>query len=201
MIHNVWNYPVGVYDDLFKPNEFADIIEKLDQTHLERKKAIDSFDYFNVPDWIQPLTNKMQIIFDMFCQEANIKNIYSPNFYQTQRTEHYGRHNAFYGNWEPHNDIYERANWSVSFYPRVDTESVLPDGYVGGELALMDRLDYSCYPDSVQLVGVKSYRVIIFSPLKVHRIRPYFGKTPRLSITQHYGREVCEINPDDSKML
>jgi Rps23 Pro-64 3,4-dihydroxylase Tpa1-like proline 4-hydroxylase len=201
MIHKLFPNIIGIYDNVMADGEFKDLIDKLDSQHITRDKIVDSFDYDSVPEWIQPLTLKMKAIFDTFCVEAGIDNIYEPNFYQTQRTQHYRGSNAFQGNWEPHNDIYERANWSVTYYARVDTESVLPDGYIGGELSLMDRLDYSNYPDSVQLVAAKTNRIVIFSPLTTHRIRPYFGKTPRLSITQHLGRDNSIICPNAENIL
>jgi Rps23 Pro-64 3,4-dihydroxylase Tpa1-like proline 4-hydroxylase len=183
------------------PGEFADIINQLDSQHLARDLVIDSFDPAAVPQWFEPLANKMKAIFETFCSEVNIENIYQPNFYQTQRTRAYAEDNAFLGNWEPHNDIYERANWSVTYYARVDTESILPDGYVGGELAIHDALHYANYPDCIQLVKAKANRIVIFSPLLVHRIRPYFGKTPRLSITQHLGRDNFILQTKTSNIL
>jgi hypothetical protein len=201
MIHYVFPNPVGIYDNVMAPGEFDDIINQLDRQHIDRDKIIDGFDADAVPQWIEPLANKMKAIFSTFCVEVGIENIYEPNFYQTQRTQNYKGSNAFQGNWEPHNDIYERANWSVTYYSRVDTESVLSDGYVGGELAIHDALHYANYPDCVQLIAAKTNRIVIFSPLKVHRIRPYFGKTPRLSITQHLGRDNSVICPDATRIL
>lgn len=201
MIHKIWTYPVGIYDNVLDLRSFDSIAEKIDQGHIAKNTYHDSFEHNSQPDWLKPLSDHLCMIFADFCEHAGIDNHYDPIFYQTLRTEPYGRNNAFAGNWEPHNDIYERANWSVTYYLRVDQESILPDGYVGGELSLMDRLDYATYPESVQLVNLHENRVVIFSPLKPHRIRPYFGKTPRLSISQFWGHDITAMNPNATRIL
>lgn len=201
MIHNVWNYPVGIYDNVLDLTEFSDAIQQLDQQHVTKNMFYDSFEHKSLPNWLAPLGQRLCAVFETFCKESGIENQYEPIFYQTLRTEHYGRHTAFNGSWEPHNDIYERANWSVTYYLSVDDESVLPDGYIGGELSLMDRLDYATYPDSVQLINLHQNRIVIFSPLKTHRIRPYFGKKPRLSISQFWGRDISAMSPNAQRIL
>lgn len=201
MIHNIWNYPIGIYDDVFDPAEVATIAEQLDQHHANAGTYHTSFEAHRVPEWITPLTTQLTTYFKIFLQEIDEADEYSPIFYQTLRNEHYSRNNALAGSWEPHNDIYERALWSVAYYLRVDSHSVLPDGYVGGELSINDRFDYASFPKNVQLIECKQNRLVIFSPVKTHRIRPYFGVVPRLSISQFWSGDVTAMNPDTTNIL
>lgn len=201
MIHNIWDYPIGIYNDALDPAEVADIAERLDQEHITNGTYWGSFEQHSIPEWIKPLTNRLESYFHIFCKEVGDTTEYAPLFYQTLRNEAYGKKNAYAGGWEPHNDIYERAVWSVTYYLRVDDKSILPDGYIGGELSINDRFDYATFPKNIQLVECKQNRLVIFSPVKTHRIRPYFGATPRLSISQFWTADVSAMNPNATNIL
>lgn len=79
--------------------------------------------------------------------------------------------------WEPHHDGKESKVITLLF---IDLEK---DKWVGGELDVYSSLDVFDYPHNKQRIEPVAGRVVVFESSNVHCIRPYFGSTPRLTIS------------------
>lgn len=81
--------------------------------------------------------------------------------------------------YEPHHDMVEGAYITALYY--VDS-AWSEDKWVGGELCLYKQLTFADYPENILNILPKPNRLIIFPGFVTHRVKPYFGDTPRTSL-------------------
>lgn len=81
--------------------------------------------------------------------------------------------------YEPHHDMVEGAYITALYY--VDS-AWSEDKWVGGELCLYKQLTFADYPENIVNILPKPNRLIIFPGFVTHRVKPYFGETPRTSL-------------------
>lgn len=88
--------------------------------------------------------------------------------------------------YEPHHDIAEGGYITALYY--VESE-YSDEKWVGGELAIYEKLSFVDYPGNTINVLPKPNRLVIFPGFLVHRVKPYFGEKPRTSIVMGWGVE------------
>ena len=95
-------------------------------------------------------------------------------------------HNHLY---EPHHDMVEQSYITAIYY--IDS-AYQEDKWVGGELAIYKELTFANYPNNTINVLPKQNRLIVFPGFLHHRVKPYFGETPRTSMV--FGWRVSETS-------
>lgn len=85
---------------------------------------------------------------------------------------------------EPHTDTSSGGFFAVMYYIDLD----MTTEYVGGELALYSNLNPVDYPHNVIHITPVPNRLVIFPGGLIHRVKPYFGKTPRYSLAAVFHR-------------
>jgi hypothetical protein len=85
-------------------------------------------------------------------------------------------HNHLY---EPHHDMVEQGFVTAIYY--VDS-AYTDDKWIGGELAIYKHLTFADYPNNTINILPKANRLIVFPGFLHHRVKPYFGDTPRTSL-------------------
>jgi len=93
-------------------------------------------------------------------------------------------HNHLY---EPHHDMVEQGYITAIYY--IDS-AYQEDRWVGGELAIYKHLTFADYPHNTINILPKQNRLIMFPGFLHHRVKPYFGETPRTSMV--FGWRVFE---------
>lgn len=83
--------------------------------------------------------------------------------------------------YEPHDDIAEGGFITCIYYTNSDYTEGGP--WVGGELCIHNHLTFAYYHRNTINILPKPNRLVIFPGYKVHRVKPYFGKTPRSAVT------------------
>lgn len=81
--------------------------------------------------------------------------------------------------YEPHHDIAEGSFVTAIYY--VDS-SYNETEWCGGELTLYKHMTFVDYPENIVNILPKQNRLIIFPGFVTHRVKPYFGDTPRTSL-------------------
>lgn len=81
--------------------------------------------------------------------------------------------------YEPHHDMVEGAYITALYY--VDS-AWTEEKWVGGELTVYKHLTFADYPENIINILPKPNRLIIFPGFLTHRVKPYFGETPRTSL-------------------
>jgi len=148
------------------------------------------------------LTSPQQVLFDQvkqtivtYCADNDIDfNSLRLNDIQKGCLYKYDQtmvHNHLY---EPHHDIAEQGYITAIYY--IDS-AYQEDKWVGGELAIYKHLTFADYPKNTLNILPKSNRLIVFPGFLHHRVKPYFGETPRTSMV--FGWRVHE--PSDLKPI
>lgn len=88
---------------------------------------------------------------------------------------------------EPHNDLAEGGHVAIVYY--LQSEVSTPEKFVGGELAIYKALTYAEYPEGIVHIAPIPNRLIMFPALLYHRIKPYFGDTPRVCLAALLNKE------------
>ena len=81
--------------------------------------------------------------------------------------------------YEPHHDIAEGSFITALYYVDSDWSNSM---WVGGELTLYKHMTFVDYPENIINILPKQNRLIIFPGFITHRVKPYFGDTPRTSL-------------------
>jgi hypothetical protein len=85
--------------------------------------------------------------------------------------------------YEPHHDMVESSYITAIYYLRSDFNN---EKWIGGELTIYKNLTFAEYPNNAINILPKPNRLIIFPGFLVHRVKPYFGESPRTSLVLGY---------------
>ena len=88
---------------------------------------------------------------------------------------------------EPHHDLAEAGHVAIVYY--IQAELSTPERFVGGDLAIYKALTYAEYPEGIVHVRPIPNRLIMFPALLYHRVKPYFGDTPRVALAALLNKE------------
>lgn len=155
-----------IYDDLLNIDDLEYIKNTISfSSGTGEKNVLNSLENFP----------KKEILYSL---ALNINNdISQPCIAHSISIEKYDIRNKDFIYWEPHHDGKESRVITLLF---IDVET---NKWVGGELDIYSSLDVFDYPYNKQRIEPVPGRVVVFDSSSVHCIRPYFGSTPRKTIS------------------
>jgi hypothetical protein len=170
--------------DDFLPREMhAQLREFL---HLEFKRQntypLINFPHQNLPPELGAFSSMMLAAFHEYCAAASLDiTQFELNNFQVHSVPKYSRQMSNEHIMEPHHDLGEGGYTAIVYYVDFD-ESDSDEHFVGGELALYSELSSMEYPTGIIHVQPKENRLAMFPARVVHRVKPYFGDKPRMTI-------------------
>lgn len=179
----LWPTHVMVQDNLLSP-EMHQALKEFLFSEFERQQSypLINFQHKNLPPELQLFSAMMHAAFHEYCVAAgmDITQFDLDNF-QVHSVPAYNRKMSNEHIMEPHHDIGEGGYTAIVYYVNFD-ETDSEDHFVGGELALYKELSSMEYPDGIVHVQPKENRMAMFPARIVHRVKPYFGNVPRMTI-------------------
>lgn len=172
---------IRVYDD------FIDDLEMIEMLKVESKiaKTISGENHYDLTEAQKYIYNLSKLAVMDYCFEENIDfNELEFNNFQKGMLKKYDESMVTNHLYEPHHDIAEGGYVTAIYY--IDS-SYSPDKWVGGELAVYEKLSFVDYPGNTINILPKPNRLVIFPGFYVHRVKPYFGDKPRTSIVLGWG--------------
>ena len=179
----LWPTHVMVQDDLMT-DEMHNNLKEFLWSEFKRKNTypLINFQHKNLPDELKPFTSLMLAAFHEYCSAASMDvTQFDLGNFQVHSVESYNRALSNEHIMEPHHDIGEGGYTAIVYYVNFD-ETDSEDHFVGGELALYKELSSMEYPDGIIHVKPREKRLAMFPARVVHRVKPYFGNTPRMTI-------------------
>jgi Rps23 Pro-64 3,4-dihydroxylase Tpa1-like proline 4-hydroxylase len=185
MIHEFSRDVLLVEDNVFDPiliTEISNYITEQVKKHNESYLSLDTRE-FKLLDKILPTLNALLY---NYCEAKGVDadRISLRNF-QMSNIKAYCKELMNENLYEPHDDIAEKFFVAAVVY--IDSDYT-DDNWVGGELTLYKNTTYLDYPNNITNVKPLRNRVVFFPGYYVHRIKPYFGKTPRQTLV--FGWEI-----------
>lgn len=182
-ILTLWPTHVMVQDDLLTTQMHADLKAYLFAEFKRRNSyPLISFPHNDLPPELKPFTSIMLAAFHEYCTAANMDiTQFDLSNFQVHCVPEYNRQMANEHIMEPHHDLGEGGYTAIVYYVNFD-ETDSEEHYVGGELTLYKELSSMEYPDGIMHVQPKENRLAMFPARIVHRVKPYFGKIPRMTI-------------------
>ena len=158
---------VRVYDNLLSAEDLKFIKDYYEFSNSTGEtNLIDAMDKFP----------KKEVLYSLAFDVDN--TISKPCIAHSIAIETYSSKNKDFVYWEPHHDGKESRVITLAFIDKEHTNN-----WVGGELDIYSSLDVFDYPNNKQRIDPMPGRVIVFNSSMIHCIRPYFGKTPRMSVS------------------
>ena len=172
--------------------KFIDTIDVLDNflldknliDQLKKESDIDSTiqgqDNFNLTSSQQLFLLYAKKIVVNYCYQNNIdfNNLELSNF-QKGNLQKYDQSKVSNHLYEPHHDMVESSFITVIYYIDSDYNEEV---WTGGELTIYKNLTFAEYPNNAVNILPKQNRLIIFPGFLTHRVKPYFGQKPRISL-------------------
>jgi Rps23 Pro-64 3,4-dihydroxylase Tpa1-like proline 4-hydroxylase len=178
-----FTHNISIYDDFLHDEK---LINEL-KIESFQEKIVSGENHFN-------LTPSQKVIYKLaeaavmhycFENDINYSNLEFNNF-QKGYLKKYDESMVSAHLYEPHHDIAEGGYITALYYIDSDYSE---DKWVGGELAIYEKLSFVDYPGNIINVLPKPNRLVIFPGFLVHRVKPYFGEKPRTSIVMGWGVE------------
>lgn len=176
---SLWSTEIRVYDNFLTDQNVID----------EIKANAEIKDYFVTTERKQSMNPALQTLLDQatmavmaYCYEIGIEytdlkfNNMQRNYMRT-----YDENTVNTYLYEPHDDIAEGGFITCLYY--IDSDYKEDGPWVGGELCIHNHLTFAYYHKNVININPKPNRFVIFPGYKTHRVKPYFGKTPRAAVT------------------
>jgi Rps23 Pro-64 3,4-dihydroxylase Tpa1-like proline 4-hydroxylase len=193
-IHTLWPTQVLVEEN-FLPTQEHEKIRNFMYSEFKRQGTFPlvNFDHVNVPDELKFFVTYMTMAFHTYCVEANLPlEEFDLTNIQAHSIPKYNKQLSHEHIMEPHHDIGEGAYLAVVYYVDFD-ENETDHHFVGGELAIYRELSSMDYPDGIVHVKPKENKIAMFPARLVHRLKPYFGDKPRITIACLYSKERNEV--------
>lgn len=176
---SVWPTNIHIHDNFLTDQAVVD----------ELRANAEIKDYFVTTEEKKALTPALQVLVDQtkfavmnYCLETGIDfDDLKMNNIQRNYIRSYNENTVGTYLYEPHDDVAEGGFITAVYYINSDWREGGP--WVGGELCLHNHLTFAYYHKNAINVIPKPNRLIIFPGYKVHRVKPYFGKTPRAAAT------------------
>lgn len=179
----LWPTHVMVQDDFLPDGEH----EKLKQFLLsefarQNKYPLINFQHKNLPAELRPFSAMMHAAFHEYCIAAGLDlSQFDLDNFQVHSVPQYNRSMSNEHIMEPHHDLGEGGFTAIVYYVTFD-ETDSDEHFVGGELALYKELSSMEYPDGIMHIKPKENRLAMFPARIVHRVKPYFGNIPRMTV-------------------
>lgn len=181
-IHTLWPTHIMIEDD-FMPPEQHDAIKSYLYSEYKRRNQYPllEFNHESLPvefTAFAAMMNNACTSYALHCGED--PSMFELNNFQTHMIGSYNEKLANEHIMEPHHDMMEGGYYAILYY--VDIDPPCSDPYVGGTLTIYKTLTSMDYPSGIVHIDPKPNRFVIFPAHLVHRVKPYFGTTPRLTI-------------------
>lgn len=183
MLSKIENFSnnIYIYDDFI---EDETLIDQLKSESLQ-SKTVEGQDIFHFTNAQQQIVNMVQPLVYSYCVENKIDiRMIELNNFQRGMLHKYDQSMVTNHLYEPHHDIAEGGYITGLYYVDSDYSE---EKWVGGELAIYEKLSFVDYPGNTINILPKPNRLIIFPGFYVHRVKPYFGDNPRTSIVMGWG--------------
>jgi hypothetical protein len=183
MLQKIENFSnsICIYDEFI---ENKNLIKKL-KAESKIKDTIAGQDIFNFTPAQKEFHDLINPIVLLYCIENNIDiGVIELNNFQKGMLKKYDQSMVTNHLYEPHHDIAEGGYITALYYVDSDYSE---EKWVGGELAIYEKLSFVDYPGNTINILPKPNRLILFPGFYVHRVKPYFGKNPRTSIVMGWG--------------
>jgi len=182
MIHTLWHDRILIEDDLLDPQGWSNFRDWVGVEFGRRQtKPIMSIDHLNLPPELGYYAAMLDGAVTNYCEACGID--YAMDIVNLQATwvENYNEtsHHEFVH--EPHHDLSEGGYLVAVYYVCTDVNSLTR--FVGGDLAIYKALTYSEYPEGMVHVRAIPNRLVVFPAMLYHRIKPYFGRSPRIALS------------------
>jgi hypothetical protein len=173
---DLWKTSIYVIDDFLDDKNVIDELKK--EAFIET--TIEGQDEYSLTNAQNFLFEKVRQVAITYCAENDIDfDSLALNDIQKGCLYKYDQnmiHNHLY---EPHHDMVEQGFVTAIYY--VDS-AYTDDKWIGGELAIYKHLTFADYPNNTINILPKANRLIVFPGFLHHRVKPYFGDTPRTSL-------------------
>jgi hypothetical protein len=178
-----FTHNISIYDNFIDDEE---VINQL-KTESFQSKIVSGENHYNLTDAQNVVYQMAKNAVMIYCLENGIEypNLEFNNF-QKGYLKKYDQSMVNAHLYEPHHDIAEGGYITALYYVDSDYSE---DRWVGGELAIYEKLSFVDYPGNTINVLPKPNRLVIFPGFLVHRVKPYFGEKPRTSIVMGWGVE------------
>lgn len=178
---NNFSSSIYIYDN------FIDDKSLVDQLKVEsiQDKTVNGQDTFHLTEAQKTIYEMAKAVVYSYCFENGI-DFTQINFnnFQKGMLRKYDESMVTNHLYEPHHDIAEGGYITALYY--VDSD-YSPEKWVGGELAIYEKLSFVDYPgNTVNILPIPN-RLIVFPGFYIHRVKPYFGDKPRTSIVMGWG--------------
>lgn len=181
-IHTIWPTHIMVEDDFLTAEQHAQLKQYLyDQYEVQQKFPLLEFNHQDLPPQFLSFDQMMNAAAASYMQVSGDDiGMFELNNFQTHMIGAYNEKLANEHIMEPHHDMMEGGYYAILYYVDVDLPS--SDPYVGGTLTIYKTLTSMDYPSGIIHIEPKPNRFVMFPAHLVHRVKPYFGSTPRLTI-------------------
>lgn len=176
-------HSISIYDN------FIDDVNIIDSLKKESiiSKTISGENHYELTPAQDYIYNMAKTAVITYCAENDIDyNSLEFNNFQKGMLKKYDQEMVSNHLYEPHHDIAEGGYITALYYIDSDYSE---DKWVGGELAIYEKLSFVDYPGNTVNVLPKQNRLVIFPGFFVHRVKPYFGDKPRTSIVMGWAAE------------
>lgn len=156
---------------------------------LKGNRILINFDHSNMPKEFGVFKAYMMASFYEYCNEADLDpSQFDLGNVQCHSVPKYNKKMSHEHIMEPHHDLGEGAYVAMVYYLDFD-ENETEEHFVGGELTLYRELSSMDYPEGIVHIQPKENKLAMFPARIVHRIKPYFGDKPRITIATLFNRE------------
>lgn len=189
-ILQLWPTSVLIKESLLPNNEHLKLREFIMKEFIRQGTfPLINFDHKRLPEELNIFNTFMNAAFHEYCLESgmDVEQFVLGNF-QVHSVPKYNKKMSHEHIMEPHHDLGEGAYTAVVFYIDFD-ETETEEHFVGGELTLYKELSSMEYPDGIIHIQPKENKLAMFPARIVHRVKPYFGDKPRITIAALYNKE------------
>lgn len=152
-----------------------------------------NWDHTNLPDRMSVFSTFMFAAFHEYCVESGLDiELFELGNIQCHSVPKYNKKMSHEHIMEPHHDLGEGAYVAMVYYVDFD-EDETEEHFVGGELTLYNELSSMEYPEGIIHIQPKENKVSFFPARVVHRVKPYFGNKPRITIAALFNKEKSHV--------
>ena len=184
MVHQLklWPVPITIVDDFVSDQQLlADL--KSETATVDSvaglNATIQNLDEHKLTKAQEKISSLVTSMVVNYCAENSIdyNNLKFSNFVKSY-VYSYGEDSVNNNSYEPHHDMVEQNYLTVCFYLDSAWDGKI---WCGGELTIYRELTFATYPANIVNVLPKPNRLVIFPGFVNHRVKPYFGSTPRVA--------------------
>ena len=185
MVHQLklWPVPITVVDDFVSDQQLLEEL-KSETANVDSvaglNATIQNLDENTLTSAQEKITSLVTSMVVNYCAENSIdyNNLKFSNFVKSY-VYRYSEDSVNNNSYEPHHDMVEQNLITVCFYLDSAWDGIT---WCGGELTVYREMTFATYPANIINILPKPNRLVIFPGFIDHRVKPYFGSTPRIAL-------------------